>query len=207
MYVNLGKYVNFNTLLPNTENTVPVQVAQPAPQSRRRQHRTPGRKVIDFHTWMEAWNTFLLITSHTSPSRCLELIKYQALISHLFQAYPVQVCLRYDQLFRRAAARDPQLQWDSFKEDLFVWCSTRRPFRQSISACLRPPVNQGLPSASTPGGPLQCGTHTPSGAEICKRYNAGNCTRGEKCKFAHSCWHVSCRGAHPAKTCPLHSSG
>ena len=78
---------------------------------------------------MEAWNSFLIIATHHTPSRSLELVQYQALVSHLFRAYPIQVAIRYDQLFHQAAARDPLLHWDTLQEDLLVWCSTRRSFR------------------------------------------------------------------------------
>ena len=95
---------------------------------------------------------------------------------------PIQVAIRYDQLFRQAAARDPLLCWDTFKEDLLVWCSTRRSFRAPISSRLGPPThrpNSGLstPATTNTNGPSRR-THTEGGAEICKRYNLGNCTRG-----------------------------
>ena len=66
----------------------------------------------------------------------------------LFQAYPIQVAIRYDQLFRQAAARDPLLCWNTFKEDFLVWCSTRQSFRAPISSRLGPPTNSETP---TPG--------------------------------------------------------
>ena len=182
---------------------MPVQSVQSSPSERKRTKRGPviHRRVTDLASWMEAWNTFLLIRTHTQPSWSLELAKYQSLICHLFQAYPIPVCHRYDQLFRQAAAWDPLLRWDEFKEDLLVWCSTWRPFRANpLSACLGPPPTPN------PNSHFRRATHTAAGVEICKRYNLGNCARGEECKFTHTCWHVSCRGAHPAKTCPLRST-
>ena len=87
---------------------------------------------------MKAWNSFLIIATHHTPFRSLELVQYQALVSHLFQVYPIQVVIRYDQLFRQVY-RDPLLRWDTFKEDLLVWCSTRWSFRAPISSRLGPP--------------------------------------------------------------------
>ena len=52
------------------------------------------------------------------------------MVSHLFQAYSIHVAIHYDQLFRQAAARDPLLHWDTFKEDLLVWCSTHPQTQQ-----------------------------------------------------------------------------
>ena len=148
---------------------------------------------------MEAWNIFFLIIAHTShfQHRSLELLKYQALMGHLFSAYLTTVCIRYDQLFRRAAARDPSLRWDMYKKDQLIWCSTSRTFRKNITSRLGPP------SASAAGRALQRATHNADGKEICLRYNKGNCTRGEECKFAHCCWYASCQCTHSAKSCPL----
>ena len=197
--IRKGKYVNFDLLLPSTDDSLPVQGVRASGYKKgNKADRPPKRRVSDFQSWMEAWNTFLLITAHTSQDRCLELLKYQTLIGHLFSAYPTSVCLRYDQLFRRTTARDHSLQWDTFKEDLLVWCTTFRPLRSTLAARLGPP------SASASGGnSLQRATHSSAGVEICKRYNAGACTRGDECKFAHICWHASCRGSHSAKACPL----
>ena len=196
--IRRGKYIDFANLLPNTDESIPVQAAR-ATESRPRHKRPPKRSVVDFQSWMEAWNIFFLITAHTSHSqhRSPELLKYQALMGHLFSAYPTPVCIRYDQLFRRAAARDPSLRWDAYKEDLLIWCSTSRSFRKNITSRLGPP------SASAAGGALQRATHNADGKEICLRYNKGNCTRGEECRFAHCCWHAGCRGTHSAKSCPL----
>ena len=84
-----------------------AHIPQTPPVVRRPQKKkTPKRVVADFLSWMEAWNVFLIRT-HMKPSWSNELIKYQALMCFLCQAYPVVVCLRYDTLFRHAAARDP----------------------------------------------------------------------------------------------------
>ena len=208
--IRRGKYIDFDYLLPAVDDIVPVQAAQPPVAKRGHQKSTPSRKVTDFQTWMEAWNNFLVIATHHTPSRSLELIQYQALVSHLFQAYPIHVAIRYDQLFRQAAARDPLLRWDTFKEDLLVWCSTRRSFRAPISSRLGPPThrpNSGQATTTTINisGPSRR-THTEGGAEICKRYNLGNCTRGEECKFTHACWNAGCQALHSAKACPLRAA-
>ena len=208
--IRRGKYIDFDYLLPAVDDIVPVQAAQPPVAKRGHQKSIPPRKVTDFQTWMEAWNSFLIIATHHTPSRSLELIQYQALVSHLFQAYPIHVAIRYDQLFRQAAARDPVLRWDTFKEDLLVWCSTRRSFRAPISSRLGPPTyrpNSGQATTTTINisGPSRR-THTEGGAEICKRYNLGNCTRGEECKFTHACWNAGCRALHSAKACPLRAA-
>ena len=61
--------------------------------------------------------------------RPLQLVKYQAIICHLFTAYSAATCLKYDSLFRQPAARDKSklIAWDHLKEDILVWCATRQP--------------------------------------------------------------------------------
>ena len=123
-----SKYVNFDYLLSSTDDIVAAHIPQIPPVARRPQKKIPKRVVADFPSWMEAWNVFLLIRTHMKPSWSNELIKYQVPMSFLFQAYPVTVCLKYDTLFHHAAARDPLLRWDEFKDDLLLWCSTRCSF-------------------------------------------------------------------------------
>ena len=61
-----------------------------------------------------------------APNTTLELVKYQSFICQLFfRTIGVLCCsasLKYDKLFRQAAARDYQqaLRWDVLKEDLLV---------------------------------------------------------------------------------------
>lgn len=120
-------------------------------------------------------------------------------MTHLFQAYPTHVCLRYDMLFHQAAARDPLLRWNTFKNDLLLWCSTRRAFRPSITARLGPLPTQPpkLTTASAVGVSLKKATHIASGAEICKRFNQAGCTLGEACKYVHlQAWQRK-SGKHP----------
>ena len=86
--IRRGKYIDFDYLLPAVDDIVPVQATQPPVAKRCHQKSPPPRKVTDFQTWMEAWNRFLIIATHHTPSRSLELVQYQVLVSHLFQAYP-----------------------------------------------------------------------------------------------------------------------
>ena len=67
--------------------------------------------------------------------------------------------------------------------------------RFPISARLGPPPNE-----TTKVTPPHA-THTAEGKEICKRYNAGCCKRGDECIFTHVCWHPGCQGEHPGKEC------
>ena len=158
----------------------------------------------------------------SNGSRALELIKYQTVVSLLFARYPASSVVEYNRLFHQAAARDRTMCWDSPKEEIYVWALTQPNLTSSnlvphlgmgnspsgrtskslsfrdrlpITAHLGPPVKPNAPT-------IDRATHTPSGKEICKRFNLGKCTKGEDCIFTHSCWHSNCQGDHPGKGCP-----
>ena len=90
-----------------------------------------------------------------TPPLALELAKYQTILAMLFSQYPASHCLRYDRLFRQAAAHDPTLRWDELKEDVYVWCFTRhisphRPTdRRTAAPLLGSPFVTGLTSTAT----------------------------------------------------------
>ena len=127
----------------------------------------------------------------------LKLVKYQTTMVMLFASHSPARCLEYDSLFPQAAAHDSTLHWDTIKEGVYVWAITQRhntstsQFQSStftfcnrlpISACLWPPAAKS--GKATPPH----ATYTAEGKEICKRYNARCCTRGEECIFTHVCW-------------------
>ena len=119
--IQRGKYVKFDHLLLPSDTS---PTAGPAPS------RTHGRRarelcsVVDFTSWTEAWNRYLCMHLAAHPQLTLELAKYQTILDMLFSQYPASHCLRYDRLFRQAAAHDPTLRWDELKEDVYVWCFT-----------------------------------------------------------------------------------
>lgn len=71
--VRKGKFVQFDVLLSSTSDAIPVQAARSTNQKKPSSHK---QKATNFQSWMEAWNIFLLIRSHTSPHLCLELLKF-----------------------------------------------------------------------------------------------------------------------------------
>ena len=145
------------------------------------------------------------------PQLALELAKYQTILAMLFSQYPASHCLQYDRLFRQAAAHDPTLRWDELKEDVYVWCFTRhvsphRPTdrRTAPGQSFRdwPDINSRLgPPPSTSAASEPRTTSTPTGREICRKYNYGRCNRGDECPYAHVCWTPGCRGPRPDRDC------
>lgn len=204
--IRKGKFIEFDCLLgPGVEegpNALQVQ------GKRGRETKASKRHVVDFPSWMEAWNVFLAIRVLTAPQTAPQLVKYQAIITQLFSSYPAGVCVKYDNAFRQAVARDKAnlIPWDQIKEDILVWCATRLSFRIGKQG----PTTTG-PSTTTTGSstthqanpatqPNGRATQTATGLEICRRFNHGNCTR-PSCNFAHKCWTIGCGGDHPGKSC------
>ena len=208
--IKRGKYVNFDSLL------LPPLPVGPVPSKARANRIRDKRSVTDLASWLEAWNRYLCVRLSAQPSLALELSTYQTTLAMLFSHYPAMACIRYDQLFRQATGRDRSLRWDVVREDLHVWCFTRRPIsppplperplperRPQQSFRDRPTITSRL------GPPPPTPTHvfrTATGHEICRRYNGGYCPRGEECTYAHACWTPGCHGPHPGKDCPKRST-
>ena len=221
--IGRGEYVKLYRLLA-PPNTPPLPSGAPPPK--RKRHTAP-RRVIDFATWLEAWNTFLRVRVAHNPTEALALVKYQSHVTMLFAHYPSEACIEYDQLFRQAAARDPQAQWDRFQPDVFVWAMTPRgsapvppttqPPSQPSARSFRTDTQQTqdpntaanrdrIPIATCTRPPRQTNSsHTAAGKEICKRFNWGRCSLPD-CAFAHTCWVPGCNGVHPATGCPKRPS-
>ena len=208
--IRRGKYVNFDKLL-TPPDTPPFAI--PTRHKKQRRQSKERRQVTDLASWLEAWNRYLCTRLSFQPSMALELAKYQTLIVMLFSQYSPVACLRYDALFRQAASQDPSIRWDSIREDIYVWSLTRHPSPPTPSSYHNPDERRhGVNSfrdrptvTSRLGPPVQNSdkaTHTATGREICRRYNANKCTRGDECAFAHVCWLLGCLGAHPGRGCP-----
>ena len=94
-----GEYSDFDKLLSPTDDAVPGQAVA------LKKSRKTKRQVFDLHSWLEAWNSYLAIRIQTAPKTALQLFKYQIIVCQLFSAYPAASALKYDRLFREAAAR------------------------------------------------------------------------------------------------------
>ncbi|KAL5510646.1 hypothetical protein EMCRGX_G006225 [Ephydatia muelleri] len=110
--IKRGEYTDFDTLLSPTDDAVPGQAVAP------KKSRKTKRQVCDLQSWLEAWNIYLAIRIQTAPKTTLQLVKYQTIVCQLFSAYPAASALKYDRLFREAAARSKSttFQWDGLKE-------------------------------------------------------------------------------------------
>ena len=75
-------------------------------------------------SWLEEWNWYLCTSAAANSSMALELVKYQTMMVLFFMNHSPSACIEYDNLFRRAAAQDHTVCWDSVKNDLFIWAVT-----------------------------------------------------------------------------------
>lgn len=143
----------------------------------------------------------------TQPTKALEMLKYQTLISAAFTQYLAEACLDYDRCFRQQAAKNRHLKWGKYKEDIFIWCFSPKPASVGLgnhantwetrSFRPRPTINARL------GPPSETVSHTAAGSEICIRFNMlRGCTKGDACKFKHVCNKRDCQGEHSATRCP-----
>ena len=205
--IKKGKYARFDKLLSPVDDLLTVTGG-------KQQKKKNTRQVCDLGSWLEAWNIFIALRVQIAPATALELVKYQSIVCQLFAIHSAAAALKYDKLFRQAAARDRQqsLRWDALKEDLLVWCVTNPPFRSRPLPPTNPrtTTSTGVGPSTHPGGSSGSShhaTHTPSGEEICRRFNFGKCTKGAECTFAHKCSVTGCSGNHPAKACTRVTSG
>ena len=161
--IRLGKFIKFDKLLPVHDELVFGGRERLGTDNKRQ--RPAKRQVHDLASWLEAWNIFLAVRVQSHPREALQLVKYQAIICHLFTAYSAAACLKYDSLFRQAAARDKSklIAWDHLKEDILVWCATRQPFWPSKFQPAGQADSRVTGPPSTPSGRI---THTSTGQEI-----------------------------------------
>ena len=189
-----GEYISFDKL------TIPEKRHEKYPSKRS------GKVVSDLASWLEAWNRYMGVVIALHPSRALEMLKYQTLITTAFRDYPAEACIDYDRRFRQLAAKDRTLAWDKYKEDIFVWCFSPKPSNANAGNSANPhhSFRFSKPGIFTRLGPATDSvTHTPAGAEICMRFNsARGCTKGSACKFKHVCNRKGCEGEHSASKCP-----
>ena len=102
-------------------------VAGPGWQKQMRQVPVPSLRFPDL---VGGLDVFISIRVQAALGMALVMVKHQTTICQLFSPYGPVAALKYDKLFRQAAARtkDHTLHWDRLKEDLLVWCVTTCPF-------------------------------------------------------------------------------
>ena len=204
-----GEYVDFTLLLPDSiahpppqSPSVQLQVEDSAPGSFTAPVTMVRRKkpVIDnFHKWLDAYTSYMLVIVAAFPRRALELVKYQQIISKAVSQFKGLAWLAYDEQFRRRAAYDLTLSWDVV--DMELWTITFTGLaKPHCFICSSHYHNQAdCPKADPARRPNRGGT------ACCFAFNKPTGCSRRPCQFAHIC--SRCRSpAHALPNCPAEGS-
>ena len=76
-----GEYISFDKLT--------------IPEKHQEKHTTkPFKKVVSgLSSWLEAWNKYTGVVVALNPSRALEMLNYQTLVTTAFRDYPAEACI------------------------------------------------------------------------------------------------------------------
>ena len=177
--IKQGKFVDLPDLLPEALREAQfTKVRESKDETKRKKHSISSP--LD---WMAAFSSYMAVAVHLKPQRAFELAGYTSIISNLAREGRGQAWLRYDLLFRQAAAINPELQWHKREPDIWLMA-----VMEAVgSSSTRPAYQQGQPP------PAQ---HDM----ICRRWNRGSCTL-PYCRYRHVCF--ACREAgHITRECP-----
>ena len=99
--ISRGEFCNFDLLLPCTsplaldEYSIQVNSGAEASLSLVPRHQT-RLKVVDFHTWLTAWNLYLQAMAFYHPHLIMPLIHYQSTITKFASQYDFSAWVTYD---------------------------------------------------------------------------------------------------------------
>ena len=197
-----GEYVDFALLLPDIlyrpqspdiqlrfEDSSPGSPGSPLTLVRKK------KPVVDtFHKWLDAFTSYMLVIVVAYPRRSLELIKYQQIISKAVTKFKGLAWLSYDEQFRRRAAFDLSIAWDTI--DLELWTVTFSGLaKPHCSVCSSPYHQQD-----------ECPSQDPSKkprrpATVCFDFNKSSGCQRRPCHYPHVCRRCG-SNSHALFTCP-----
>ncbi|XP_077783390.1 uncharacterized protein LOC144327500 [Podarcis muralis] len=169
-----GRYVDMFKLIPPSEDQ-----EKGSSSSRKR----PGIATADrtFERWLDCFQVFAGVVMAAYPRRSVHLMVYLTTVRSAFSKAGEKAAIKYDENFRRRAAKIPSARWD--RKDLDVWTTYVAPL---IDKKVQDQQKSKF-SAFRPGRRL-----------LCWDFNKGSCQR-PTCRFAHVC--EKCNGSHPATSC------
>ncbi|XP_077787003.1 uncharacterized protein LOC144328100 [Podarcis muralis] len=168
-----GRYVDIFKLAPPSEDQ------EKGPSSKKR----PGAAIGDrtFEHWLDCFQVFAGVVVAAYPRRSLHLFVYLSIVRSAFTKAGEKAAIKYDENFRRRAAKIPTARWD--RRDLDVWTTHVAPLIDKKA----PEQQKFKPAAFRTSRRL-----------LCWDFNKGSCQR-QGCRFAHVC--ERCNGSHAASSC------
>ena len=184
-------------------------------------------QVIDFGSWLEAWNNFLCASLYYHPSLCDQMLKYQVLMSEYAFKYRILQVLSFDVAVRRAIATDPdrrsddrhQTEFDKFLAGhLLPSCYSCNRYGHYSNDCplgagysgskqqptfptTKKPSPQPRPSVPQPQSYFRGSTVTNS--QFCSEFNKAGICNLTCPPGANRCNRHRCGGLHPGFQCPF----
>lgn len=215
--IQSGEYVAFEDIL--NEVTLGPPPANTSERRRSRHRSSADRPVTPISTladWLQAWTAYAATITEVYPSRCSEILGYQAIIANTAVDYRPEFRLEYDRRFRWRAAHDGTLRWDRIDARTWSACMINQqsgtparepqgstPSRSSTTfscfacrepghvASVCPHFFRGSNAAESTRGPITGPKHEPGRRSapipICIKYNRGTCIEPSICRYRHIC--------------------
>ena len=221
--IRRGEFVEMGELLPEFWSGPREDDTDPRRETKARR----SRKVVDIHTWVQCFSTYVATRAVQAPQLIPELMAYLATIVRVSQDYTGLAWVRYDAAFRRQAALTGNTRWSVINSTLYTMCftgmatATKRcelcfATTHTERECAQrgdpdPDVRDRLKAieaavlALTNGQqdrPKVAPNSTRPANEACRKWNAGSCAY-PRCRYNHTC--SNCHGSHPAVKCPSRS--
>ena len=181
---------------------------------------TPGalrarmREVPSLSSWVYCFAAYIAV--RTTDPLVRDMLAYMRIIVRESLRHGGGGWQEYDRNFRRLAAIDTNLRWNSLLPDLQastilgqrggggVFCSLCRGVDHTSAQCALTYMQQPVIGASNQDAssrPLEArGRSQRQLARICTSWNKGSCAYPGSCTFRHVC--VTCRLPHRVKDCP-----
>ena len=189
---------------------------------------TETREITAFPTWVSAFASFLAVVAETHPHRVKDMCAYLRLLTREVQKYGGKGWATYDSVFRKNHA-GPDARWDIIDPSLHIahiMSQAQRPLppcsicnetdhraddctlaslQPKVKGISRPPPAREwalpYPRPGPSSGRQSFRPQAGQSPRICLSWNKGACKYPGACSYAHVC--ATCRGEHPAKSCPL----
>ena len=147
--------------------------------------------IHNFSRWEQAFRIFSNILTRVYPGKASELIQYNHTIYTAALTFAWDNVYHYDKEFRMHISKFPQRSWSVI-------------LQQAWSMCLKDRVGSHHHNDEINKNNGQSNQQKGKRRDICKRFNRGKCTYGQKCKFEHRCEVPKCgKFGHGAHICRL----